>query len=75
MPTNFDELTDFANKAHISLGRLPRVLSKGLYEGLMWDASMRTITNAHKVTLREVLLYMVGASKMSEAMLLAISPW
>jgi len=50
--------------------RLPRTLSRAPYRGLMWDASNRTISNAHKVTLREILLYMVGASKFTEATLL-----
>lgn len=49
--------------------KLPRALNKPPYVGLMWDLSTRTITNAHKVTLREILLYMVGKSKMSDAQL------
>ena len=46
--------------------KLPRTLSKVPYDGLMWESSTRTVTNAHKVTLREILLYMVGASKFTE---------
>ena len=30
------------------------------YAGLMCDSGKKTITNAHKATLREVLLYMLG---------------
>ena len=46
--------------------RLPRDLSKPPYLGLMWDPSNKTILNSHKVTLREVLLYMVGKSRLTE---------
>ena len=45
--------------------KLPRKLNEAPYEGLMWNVSTKTILNSHKVTLREILLYMVGASKMS----------
>ena len=41
---------------------LPRILSDVPYEGLMWDASTKRVTNANKVTLREVLLNMLGAT-------------
>ena len=40
--------------------RLPRNLDKEPFESLMWDSYKKTILNGHKVTLREVLLYMVG---------------
>ena len=51
--------------------KLPRTLSDMPYEGLMWDASTKRVTNANKVTLREVLLYMLGATTtMSESDLL-----
>ena len=50
--------------------KLPTKLSEEPYLGLMWDARNRTISNSHKVTLREVLLYMVGNSKYSTATLL-----
>ena len=40
--------------------RLPRSLDDKPFEWLMWDASKKNILNGHKVTLREVLLYMVG---------------
>lgn len=40
--------------------KLPRDLVSPPYAGLMWDSGKRTITNAHKATLREVLLYMLG---------------
>ncbi|MCU7860980.1 MAG: DGQHR domain-containing protein [Candidatus Thiodiazotropha sp. (ex Lucinoma kastoroae)] len=51
--------------------KLPRDLNKAPYEGLMWDSNKKTILNSHKVTLREILLYMVtGKSKYKEAILL-----
>ena len=40
--------------------RLPRNLTEKPYLGLMWDQSNRTILNGHKVTLREILCYMIG---------------
>lgn len=50
---------------------LPRDLASPPYKGLMWDATRKTITNAHKSTLREVLLYMLGDySKIDRAALL-----
>jgi len=51
-------------------GKLPTTLTAPPYDGLMWDSSNKTILNSHKVTLREVLLYMLGASKYSDATLL-----
>lgn len=50
--------------------KLPTKLSEAPYLGLMWDARNKTISNSHKVTLRETLLYMLGKSKYSEATLL-----
>lgn len=50
--------------------KLPTTLTAPPYEGLMWDSSNKTILNSHKVTLREVLLYMLGKSKYSDATLL-----
>ncbi len=50
---------------------LPRNLSEAPYAGLMWNTSTSTIVNAHSVTLREVLLYMLGDSKYSNETLLA----
>lgn len=50
--------------------RLPTKLNEIPYVDLMWDESTRTILNSHKVTLREVLLSMLGDSKYSEATLL-----
>jgi DNA sulfur modification protein DndB len=47
--------------------KLPRDLNVPPYEGLMWDSSNTIILNAHKVTLREILLYMIGESKFTEA--------
>lgn len=49
---------------------LPRNLNLPPYVGLMWDTSNKAILNGHKVTLREILLYMVGKSKFSEDELL-----
>ena len=45
---------------------LPRIVNEHPYKGLMWDASNKAILNSHKVTLREILLYMVGKSKYSQ---------
>lgn len=52
--------------------RLPRSLDEKPFEGLMWDSNKKVILNGHKVTLREVLLYMLGknAKNYSEATLL-----
>jgi len=49
-------------------GRLPRELNKIPYKGLIWDVNTKRILNVgkNKVTLREILLYMVGASTMSD---------
>jgi len=51
---------------------LPRNLDEEPFEWLMWDSNKKTILNGHKVTLREVLLYIVGknAKNYSEATLL-----
>ncbi len=51
--------------------KLPRNLSEPPYAGLMWNTGTSTIVNAHRVTLREVLLYMLGDSKYSDEKLLA----
>ena len=51
--------------------KLPRNLSEPPYAGLMWNTSTSTIVNDHRVTLREVLLYLLGDSKYSDAALLA----
>ena len=51
--------------------KLPRSLTEPPYAGLMWNTSTSTIVNAHRVTLREVLLYMLGDSKFSDKTLLA----
>lgn len=47
--------------------KLPRSLTEAPYAGLMWDIRTSTISNAHGVTLREVLLRMLGRAKMSDA--------
>jgi DNA sulfur modification protein DndB len=51
-------------------GKLPTSLSSAPYEGLMWNSSSQRISNSNGVTLREVLLYMLGASKLSQKNLL-----
>lgn len=50
--------------------KLPRDLIAAPFLGLMWESSNSTINNAHKVTLREILLYMTGCSKFSDSNLL-----
>ena len=40
--------------------KLKRNLTAAPYKGLMWDPSRKTVTNAHKATLRDVLLYTLG---------------
>lgn len=40
--------------------KLPRDLDIAPFAGLMWDTSSKTILAGHKVTLREVLCYMIG---------------
>ena len=51
--------------------KLPRTLDAAPYEGLMWDSSNQTILSGHKVTLREILLFMVrkNAKKYQEHVL------
>lgn len=49
--------------AVVRASKLPTTLSEEPYLGLMWDARSQTISNSHKVTLREV--YMAGKSKYS----------
>lgn len=57
------------SKAMQIASKLPRNLNEAPYLGLMWDSSNRTISNSHKVTLREVLCHMVECSKYSEGKL------
>lgn len=40
--------------------KMPRDLTEEPFQWLMWDPKKKTILNGHKVTLRELLLYMVG---------------
>lgn len=49
---------------------LPRKLAQKPFVDLMWNTSTSTIMNTHRVTLREVLLYMIGDSKFSDEKLL-----
>jgi len=51
--------------------KLPRDLSSAPFATLLWNTTTQTIGNANNVTLREVLMHMVGVSKLSEATLLA----
>ena len=51
--------------------RLPRSLQSAPYRGLMWEPSTSRMVNSHNVTVREILLYMLGASKYSESSLLS----
>jgi DNA sulfur modification protein DndB len=51
--------------------RLPRSLTSAPYRGLMWDPNNETMINAHSVTVREVLLHMLGKSRFKEESLLA----
>ena len=41
---------------------LPRMLNGIPYDGLMWDETTRTVSSAHKVLIRDLLLHMAGAS-------------
>lgn len=47
-------------------GKLPTKIDSEPYEGLMWDSSTQRISNSNLVTLREVLLYMLGESKFQD---------
>jgi DNA sulfur modification protein DndB len=51
--------------------KLPRDLTAAPFATLMWNTTTETISNANIVTLREVLMHMVGVSKLSEATLLS----
>ena len=53
-------LEDAVGKA----SRLPRTLSEFPYSGLLWDGNTRTVSSTHKVLIRDLLLYMVGAGSM-----------
>lgn len=53
------------------ISKLPRDVTDPPYSGLMWNPATQTISNANNVTLREVLMYMVGTSKLSDSTLLA----
>ena len=46
--------------------KLPHMLSEPPFAGLMWNTSTNTIVNSNRVILREVLLYMLGRSKLSD---------
>ena len=48
---------------------LPRELSRPPFAELMWNTSTNRIVNDHRVTLREVLLYMLGYSKFLDEVL------
>lgn len=50
--------------------KLPRDLTSAPFATLLWNTTTQTISNSNNVTLREVLMHMVGISKLSEATLL-----
>lgn len=53
--------------AVVLASKLPRQLVQPPYEGLMWNSKSKIILGTrHKVTLREILLYMLDSSKLSE---------
>lgn len=60
------------NKAAKLVADLPHHLNEEPFQWLMWDPNKKIMLNSHKVTIREVLLYMVGknAKNYSEATLL-----
>ena len=49
--------------------RLPRTLSEPPFAELMWNTGTNTIVSGNRVTLREVLLYMLGHSKLPDEVL------
>ena len=51
--------------------KLPRDLTSAPFATLLWNTTTQTIGTSNNVTLREVLMHMVGVSKLSEATLLA----
>lgn len=51
--------------------KLPRDLTSAPFATLLWNTTTQTIGNSNNVTLREVLMHMVGVSKLSEPTLLA----
>ncbi len=51
-------------------GKLPTTLTDLPFEGLMWDSASQRIDNTNRVTLREVLLYMLDNSKWTDATVL-----
>ena len=50
--------------------RLPTALNSPPYEGLLWSSGTQTILSGNNVTLREVLLFQLGISKLSDEVLL-----
>ena len=64
--TNEMILADAATLA----SKLPRALEKAPYVGLVWDPSSKTILRFSKLTVRELLLHMLGRSKMNQHELL-----
>ena len=50
--------------------KLPRALASPPYSGLMWNPTRATVSNRHKVTVRELLLYMLGCSTLTPTQLL-----
>ena len=59
-------------KAVTLAARMPQDLNEKPYLWLMWDPKQKIMLNSHKVTVREILLYMVGknSNKFPEGTLL-----
>lgn len=65
--TKYMPLEDAIKKA----SALPRDLNSQPFKNLLWDVSSKTMLNGHKVTVRELLLYMIdGKTKYSNETLL-----
>ena len=64
--TNEMTLADAARLA----SKLPRALEEPPFVGLVWDPSSKTILRFSKLTVRELLLHMLGKSKMNQHQLL-----
>jgi len=68
-----ERLTNEGLRTHKAMelaSKLPTDLTKRPYCDLVWSTSAQTISGANLVTTREVLLHMVGHSKMSEKTLI-----
>jgi DNA sulfur modification protein DndB len=52
------------------VAKLPMQLTEAPYADMLWDVSAQTMLTGHDVTVREILLYMLGHSKYSDLALL-----